>query len=462
MTGSVSGQVVGVDVGGTFTDLILLETTTGKVQLAKVPSTTDNQAYGVLAALEEVDANLSTVDLIVHGTTTTTNAVLERKLSRTGLITTAGFRGFLVFVGFVGSHDPLANILPLFILTLWWVGFIILQAVVGDIWRFLNPWTGLYRILKIQPVFSLPERLGSWLGILGYLVLGAYSLVYIAPDNPEKLAIFISGYSLYTLSGMILFGEAAWLARAECLTMLLRNYALLSCFKHDGETWRIGMPGWQLLQAPAPSVSGSIFVIIILATGTFDGLNETFWWLGQIGINPLAFPGRSAVITPTLIGLIGANILLPVLFAITVKSGLRLAGEELRFTEAFGRLSRAILPIALAYHYAHYLPTFLVNAQYSLAATSNLWATGADYLGLGVFYVTTGFFNNHDSVKIIWLSEACVVVAGHILAILIAHAIAIDLLKDGRKAILSQIPPAFFMILYTLFGLWLLASPRGI
>ena len=90
-----SRQIIGVDVGGTFTDLIMLDPSTGGVHLAKVPSSMDNQAYGVLAALKEAEADLSSVDLIIHGTTTTTNAVLERKLVRTGLITTAGFRDVL-------------------------------------------------------------------------------------------------------------------------------------------------------------------------------------------------------------------------------------------------------------------------------------------------------------------------------------------------------------------------------
>lgn len=90
-----SGAVVGVDVGGTFTDLVELDQSTGKVRLAKVPSTLDNQAFGVLNALKAADCDLAALDLIVHGTTTTTNAVLERKLAKTGLITTQGFRDIL-------------------------------------------------------------------------------------------------------------------------------------------------------------------------------------------------------------------------------------------------------------------------------------------------------------------------------------------------------------------------------
>ena len=89
------GDLIGVDVGGTFTDLIKLDQNTGKVRLAKVASTIENQAFGVMQSIAEAETNLKNVALVVHGTTTTTNAVLERKLSRTGLITTAGFRDVL-------------------------------------------------------------------------------------------------------------------------------------------------------------------------------------------------------------------------------------------------------------------------------------------------------------------------------------------------------------------------------
>ena len=88
-------QVAGIDVGGTFTDLVLFDTVSGKVRLAKTPTTLDNQAFGVLNALDAAEADVAALDLIVHGTTTTTNAVLERNLCRTGLITTRGFRDVL-------------------------------------------------------------------------------------------------------------------------------------------------------------------------------------------------------------------------------------------------------------------------------------------------------------------------------------------------------------------------------
>jgi N-methylhydantoinase A len=107
--------IAGIDVGGTFTDLIALDAASGEVRLAKVPTTPENQAYGVLAALDEAKVALDQLALIVHGTTTTTNALLERKLAKTGLITTKGFRDVLELgrrtrprpYGLTGWFEPL-------------------------------------------------------------------------------------------------------------------------------------------------------------------------------------------------------------------------------------------------------------------------------------------------------------------------------------------------------------------
>ncbi|MEL7172018.1 MAG: hydantoinase/oxoprolinase N-terminal domain-containing protein, partial [Pseudomonadota bacterium] len=109
-----SGAIAGIDVGGTFTDLVLVEPATGAMRLAKVPTTPANEAEGVLAALEAAAAEYAALDLIIHGTTTTTNAVLERRLAKTGLITTEGFRDVLELgrrtrpqpYGMTGSFTP--------------------------------------------------------------------------------------------------------------------------------------------------------------------------------------------------------------------------------------------------------------------------------------------------------------------------------------------------------------------
>jgi len=90
---------IGIDVGGTFTDLVAIDAG-GAATLAKVPSTPDDPSLGLLDGLAqlagrlglECGALLAATDRIVHGTTVATNALLERKGARTGLLTTAGHR----------------------------------------------------------------------------------------------------------------------------------------------------------------------------------------------------------------------------------------------------------------------------------------------------------------------------------------------------------------------------------
>ena len=87
--------VIGVDVGGTFTDILALDETAGAVKVAKTPSTRGDQSVGFLEGILKVTDDLAHVATIIHGTTVATNALLERKGAKTGIITTAGFRDVL-------------------------------------------------------------------------------------------------------------------------------------------------------------------------------------------------------------------------------------------------------------------------------------------------------------------------------------------------------------------------------
>jgi N-methylhydantoinase A len=84
---------LGVDVGGTFTDLVAV--TGDRVVTAKVPSTPEDQSLGVMRALETVDVDVEDLVTFAHGTTVATNALLERKGARVALVTTEGFRDVL-------------------------------------------------------------------------------------------------------------------------------------------------------------------------------------------------------------------------------------------------------------------------------------------------------------------------------------------------------------------------------
>ena len=93
---------IGIDVGGTFTDLVAVDAA-GRVTLAKAPSTPADQSLGVMDGLARLaaalgigaDALLAETERIVHGTTVATNALLERKGARVGLLTTEGHRDVL-------------------------------------------------------------------------------------------------------------------------------------------------------------------------------------------------------------------------------------------------------------------------------------------------------------------------------------------------------------------------------
>lgn len=371
----------------------------------------------------------------------------------------------LVWSGLTGPRDPLANPLPLFIWTMWWIGLVALQGLLGNHWRWSNPWTGpaalLARLTGIRAPYRYPRFLGHAPGIVVFLAFATLLLADPAPADPGRLAIFVGGYWYATMLGVVLFGPR-WLIRGEAITILMRAYARMGILGHRGARLALGLPGWKVMARPHVPLGLALFILILLGTGSFDGLNETFWWLARLGLNPLEFPGRSAVVTETILGLLAANTLLIAAFALCIWLGLRIARAEIGLIPAFCLFAPSILPISLGYHVAHYLTSLMVDGQYALKAASDPLGRGADFLGLGQFYVTTGFFNTPATVRVIWLTQAGAVVIGHVIAILLAHALALHAFGSRRRAALSQAPLAIFMVLYTFFGLWLLASPRGL
>src|ERR1700704_5419719 len=90
----MSGAIVGVDVGGTFTDLFMLDASAERFQTAKVPSRRGDEAQGFLNGLRAL-GGVASIDSIVHGTTVGTNTLLERRGPKIGVVTTRGFRDVL-------------------------------------------------------------------------------------------------------------------------------------------------------------------------------------------------------------------------------------------------------------------------------------------------------------------------------------------------------------------------------
>ena len=141
--------------------------------------------------------------------------------------------------------------------------------------------------------------------------------------------------------------------------------------------------------------------------------------------------------------------------------GNRLAGGSVPARRASGALVWSLVPISLAYHFAHYLIALLVNGQYALVAISDPFSSGWNLFGTADNYVSAGLVMGPQSAWVLWNCQAAAIVGGHVLAVLVAHGLTARLYPDGRRLMLSQLPLALLMVGYTVFGLWLLSTPTG-
>lgn len=373
----------------------------------------------------------------------------------------------LVLIGFRGPTDPQNNLLPLTIWTVWWIGVFLAQGMVIDVWRWVNPWTGFVSFfgLGAKPIVQIPQKLDAWPAVVILVCFQLFLLADIAPSDPRRLATVVFGYWVLTLVGIELCGRESWLQQVECFSVMFRLIGSLRPFHQDG-TLRLGLPGWYALKHAPLDMSRASFCLVLLTGGSFDGVNETFWWLAQLGINPLEFPGRSAVIWSSTFGLFAAIIFLFAIYGASIWIGLKAIKtrgslDRITFLQAFNMFAVTLLPIALGYHFAHYLVSFMVQIKFTLSTASDPMALGWNLFGLGAVKATTGFLGVPETVKTIWLTQAGVVVVSHVVSVLMGHNIASKLCRNNKDVVLIQIGLTVLMIAYTMFGLWLLASPRG-
>ncbi|RUM97056.1 hypothetical protein EET67_14395 [Pseudaminobacter arsenicus] len=375
----------------------------------------------------------------------------------------------LVAAGLFGSRDPLSNPLPLTIWTLLWVGMTLVQGVFGNLWSWINPWYGPWRLLAaLFPAIkhrTMPERPGYWPAVLLFLAFAWFELIDPAPDDPARLASAAGLYWLASFVLMIAFGYNDWSRRSEFLSVFFGMISRFAVTEAAAGNRRVRLslcwPGARLWHAKPLPVSGIAFLLLVLSSVSFDGLSKTFFWLGLIGINPLEFPGRSAVMAVNTLGLMLTFAALSCAYLAAVRLGERLAASGNSLADVAGLMVWSIAPIALVYHFSHYLTALLVDGQYALVALSDPFSLGWNLLGTAHFHVEAGIVAGHDSAWALWNAQAVAIIAGHALAVLIAHALAFRLHEDARRATMSQFPLTVLMIFYTVFGLWLLSTPTA-
>jgi hypothetical protein len=114
-----------------------------------------------------------------------------------------------------------------------------------------------------------------------------------------------------------------------------------------------------------------------------------------------------------------------------------------------------LVPIALAYHLAHYLSFLLLAGQLILPPASDPFGLGWDLFGTANRTLDIGIV----IMRTVWWTAVIAIVVGHVYAVYLAHVMALRLYGSGRPALLSQLPLVLLMIGYTMISLWILSQP---
>ena len=115
----------------------------------------------------------------------------------------------------------------------------------------------------------------------------------------------------------------------------------------------------------------------------------------------------------------------------------------------------SLVPIAIAYHLAHYYLYLLINGQTIIPLASDPFGFGWDLFGTADYRVNIGIV----TAKFVWYLSIAAIVVGHVVAVYLAHVTALRLFGQGRAAMVSQVPMLVLMVGYTMSSLWILAQP---
>lgn len=368
----------------------------------------------------------------------------------------------LIAVGIYGTRDPLENLLPLTVWTVLWVGLTLASVLFGNLWRDIEPWTGPVRTIRrlIGRTGGIGlARLGYAPAVLGYLAFAWFEIVSLAPADPFVLARAAAAYYVLIFVLAVAEGED-WLPKGEFLSAYFGFVAKIAPFwaeyRNGRATVMAGLPGAQILRLdPLPS-SAIAFVTLVLASVSFDGLTETFWWLALLGLNPLEFPGRSAVLGVNSVGLVAFWALSALLILGAIRVGLP-KGHS--FRDAAGPLMLSFLPIAAGYHVAHYLIALLTNGQYAIAALNDPFERDWSLIGLPHHWVSFGFLSTRSGVQAVWTAQFATILGAHLLAVLLSFKLSERL--EGGHTFRAHLPMTLLMVGYTVFGLWMLSAPAA-
>jgi hypothetical protein len=371
----------------------------------------------------------------------------------------------LLTAGFVGDQgDWDSNLLPVTVWVIWWVGVTFISALIGGIWPLIDPWRAAGRLIAPrQPLLPWPDRIGAWPAMVLFLIFAWTELAWTENAMPRKLAFLIIGYSLFTWTGMVVFGVETWRTNADPFTRFFGLFARFAPFAIEQRTTLIVRPfGAGLRREATPSGATTGFILLALATVSFDGIAETPLWEALVGeaMGLLYRAGIIAVIGYTAasslvksFGLLATPLLFAVVYIGTCALIGRIANESLELTAR--RYVLSLVPIAIAYHLAHYLSYLLIQGQAIWPLLSDPLNLGWNLFGTREYEIDIGVVD----MRFIWLFAVAAIVAGHAAATILAHVEALRMGRGRTIAVASQGPMLVLMVGYTTLSLWILSQP---
>jgi hypothetical protein len=380
----------------------------------------------------------------------------------------------VVAAGLFGVQSPLKNLAPVMVWAIWWVGTAYISALLGDLWALVNPldtlfrwaeslWSRIGRGRRLALGFAYPAALAAWPAVVLFVGFVWMELVWDHSDTPASLAKAMLAYSGFTWLGMLCFGREAWLQRGEVFTIvfgLLARFAPTEAGKNpDGRPvlwlrpWGVGLLATKPMQA-----SLVVLVLAMLAAVCFDGFMETPLWAGILDrYAPTSATSGDETARTWLqtAGVIGA----PTLFVAVYLAFCRLVswcgGTATPVARVAGLYVLTLVPIAIAYHLAHYLSFLAMASQYLIPLASDPLGFGWDLFGTRNRFIRIGLID----ARAVWYISVAAIVAGHVIAVYLSHSVALKEIADRRAALRSQGPMVLLMVCYTMTSLWIIAQP---
>ncbi len=341
------------------------------------------------------------------------------------------------------------NLAPVTIYVMLWVFIPIVSALVGDIWKALNPFRTLALVMpRIGEVPAPPHRWIAAATLFGFLFV---ELVHPSGDSPRILGWAMLVYTLLMIGGLLRHGEE-WLDRADGLDVLFGLTAAMAPIAVRN--------GSLVLRRPLSGLSsvtvlpGTTMAILIVLGGTsFDGFSESPIFTDIIGR-----PTGWGAVPPKTIGIIVMIAIAALLYWIGARTTARVTGiSHQDAADAFGP---SLMPIVWAYVIAHYAQLLVDQSQSFWFRLSNPYgrtnvdgSPATDWFGAATGEVDLTLI---DVDLVAWI-QAVSIVVGHVLAVLYAHDLAVGRFA-ARDAARSQQTMLVVMVCYSIAGLWLLFS----